>query len=981
MEGRGRGTGSAGARGTASGSAEVVWELPDLDMWREECERLCLSLSEAVIWADWHKGAALKVGGESGGEDMFSGPGLSWRSQLNEWSRGQRAGKQKDGRRQSQAADGSTSSSGSRDGQAANKWFANVPLDSLGALSIRFSATACLRAAERAVEAYKSELPPLYLPSEHAWRLRAALKIFLSSARGPAVTEYEGRVVMVCEGVWRGGRRQCEAVSVTGWPCRLPRRHHRRRDEAGEVESDASAAASEAAAAQGPAIAVGEIGMAGSATVAAGIVEESSKTELKGEGKGRKGKGIGLRGRQGKALGHNSRAVCITFCACGLDFVAVPDSFAAESLNRAMDVSLPCDDSISAVDLLTPQVRSKGQAITAPAAVPAESHAAGAQEASVAPRAAMAVKAAGAESLAMSLARAGAAPGGVSPTALAAAARGGVKAAVAAEAVPPPTAAPTAAQPAALPAAVNHTSPGCDPIFSTGITTLPFSPSPARNPTSPVDLPMPWQQPGVTISPTGQVKIFILGSSSWYRHSVGLLHERFLSGKNFLLPVHLSLPKLSPAHLVDPKAQLGFIYCSPLGQPEKKVCSTFFLIGPERVRSAVEAAWKFLSEPQVGGEGAEQDGGVIDGLMDGEGVVPAPDKPVMLMRRGPGGGKKDEKAAVGAAAAAAAAAASGGGALSAAEFPPLLPRPSSLSALGQAESTDPTGDVRAILRRGHGGKTEGKDTSLTPPLAGSIARDREAKAGGKVPGRYQAAGDRTSQQDGDESAAGIGRGRGGEGGVASGVVTVTGYVGFEYACPMGHRWMSQVSAQVAAEVAGGSGGNQRDRERERGGKVTVSGAEDSEHLLSQDMPLLMACPGCQASRAAGSKSVTVKGEEVIVKVEDESKGDGEERLVRRFAAKEGDRGSEREERGGRRKEKNVEGGDEDGEEGEREGDKGGNGAEGEGEGGGGGVPEGERRFFTSDIARLHRIYVVRARGRGSHLTVNAKHNCSAGSTV
>lgn len=50
-----------------------------------------------------------------------------------------------------------------------------------------------------------------------------AFALFRAQARGPAYSQYAEKLKQECQSHWENGRQQCEAASLTGNPCKLPK--------------------------------------------------------------------------------------------------------------------------------------------------------------------------------------------------------------------------------------------------------------------------------------------------------------------------------------------------------------------------------------------------------------------------------------------------------------------------------------------------------------------------------------------------------------------------------------------------------------------------------------------------------------------------------------------------------------------------------------------------------------------------------------
>ncbi|XP_076270320.1 nonsense-mediated mRNA decay factor SMG8 isoform X1 [Rhynchophorus ferrugineus] len=87
----------------------------------------------------------------------------------------------------------------------------------------RFSDQRCLKVLPLAVARYQEGLPSHYAKAEHEARLGLAMALFRAQARGPKYPHYELQLEMDCQTHWENGRQQCEAASMTGNPCKLPK--------------------------------------------------------------------------------------------------------------------------------------------------------------------------------------------------------------------------------------------------------------------------------------------------------------------------------------------------------------------------------------------------------------------------------------------------------------------------------------------------------------------------------------------------------------------------------------------------------------------------------------------------------------------------------------------------------------------------------------------------------------------------------------
>lgn len=87
----------------------------------------------------------------------------------------------------------------------------------------RFSEQRCLKVLPLAVARYQEGLPSHYAKAEHEARLAMALALFRAQARGPKYPQYQLKLEVECQAHWENGRQQCEAASMTGNPCKLPK--------------------------------------------------------------------------------------------------------------------------------------------------------------------------------------------------------------------------------------------------------------------------------------------------------------------------------------------------------------------------------------------------------------------------------------------------------------------------------------------------------------------------------------------------------------------------------------------------------------------------------------------------------------------------------------------------------------------------------------------------------------------------------------
>ncbi|OQU85989.1 hypothetical protein SORBI_3004G351600 [Sorghum bicolor] len=97
-------------------------------------------------------------------------------------------------------------------------------LESNNGLNMKFSSSWCQRVLPAAKEIYLKGLPAFYPTSMHEVQLQKALRSFGSMVKGPAVRVFLKKLEDECRAIWESGRQQCDAVSLTGRPCKH-RRH------------------------------------------------------------------------------------------------------------------------------------------------------------------------------------------------------------------------------------------------------------------------------------------------------------------------------------------------------------------------------------------------------------------------------------------------------------------------------------------------------------------------------------------------------------------------------------------------------------------------------------------------------------------------------------------------------------------------------------------------------------------------------------
>ncbi|KAF8779494.1 hypothetical protein HU200_002541 [Digitaria exilis] len=96
-------------------------------------------------------------------------------------------------------------------------------LESSNGLNMKFSSSWCQRVLPAAKEMYLKGLPAFYPTSLHEVHLQKALRSFCSMVKGPAVRVFSKKLEDECRTIWESGRQQCDAVSLTGRPCKHQR--------------------------------------------------------------------------------------------------------------------------------------------------------------------------------------------------------------------------------------------------------------------------------------------------------------------------------------------------------------------------------------------------------------------------------------------------------------------------------------------------------------------------------------------------------------------------------------------------------------------------------------------------------------------------------------------------------------------------------------------------------------------------------------
>ncbi|TVU27637.1 hypothetical protein EJB05_19132, partial [Eragrostis curvula] len=111
-------------------------------------------------------------------------------------------------------------------------------LESNNGLNMKFSSSWCQRVLPAAKDIYLKGLPSFYPTNMHEVQLQKALRSFHSMVKGPAVQKFSKKLEDECRAIWESGRQQCDAVSLTGRPCK--HRRHGDSSSSSEAEQHAS---------------------------------------------------------------------------------------------------------------------------------------------------------------------------------------------------------------------------------------------------------------------------------------------------------------------------------------------------------------------------------------------------------------------------------------------------------------------------------------------------------------------------------------------------------------------------------------------------------------------------------------------------------------------------------------------------------------------------------------------------------------------
>ncbi|RHZ67011.1 hypothetical protein Glove_303g96 [Diversispora epigaea] len=89
----------------------------------------------------------------------------------------------------------------------------------------RFSASHCSQSLRKAIDAYLLESPAYYSKQYHDVKLEHAMRVYLSSARGPCIQTYAEKLKGECYNMWEHGRQRCDKRSLSGHECVLGLNH------------------------------------------------------------------------------------------------------------------------------------------------------------------------------------------------------------------------------------------------------------------------------------------------------------------------------------------------------------------------------------------------------------------------------------------------------------------------------------------------------------------------------------------------------------------------------------------------------------------------------------------------------------------------------------------------------------------------------------------------------------------------------------
>lgn len=81
----------------------------------------------------------------------------------------------------------------------------------------------CEYGLERAKEHYKEMLPTFYSKNYHEQKTIQSTLMLKKYGRGTHLAICENKLTDICNDIWLNGRQQCEALSLRGNPCAMPK--------------------------------------------------------------------------------------------------------------------------------------------------------------------------------------------------------------------------------------------------------------------------------------------------------------------------------------------------------------------------------------------------------------------------------------------------------------------------------------------------------------------------------------------------------------------------------------------------------------------------------------------------------------------------------------------------------------------------------------------------------------------------------------
>jgi len=84
----------------------------------------------------------------------------------------------------------------------------------------KLSETRCKKFLPLAIQYYEDGLPSKYTRRFHEQRLQTTVEYFATYARGSSYKRYVQQLIEQCTKLWHDGRQLCEAISLTGNPCK-----------------------------------------------------------------------------------------------------------------------------------------------------------------------------------------------------------------------------------------------------------------------------------------------------------------------------------------------------------------------------------------------------------------------------------------------------------------------------------------------------------------------------------------------------------------------------------------------------------------------------------------------------------------------------------------------------------------------------------------------------------------------------------------